>query len=319
MSKLETTTAANRRGTRHGVRGRARRLPSLEPAAQALLEMLRDPDVAEHRVLETLAHDVALSGNVLAVANSPYYGLSREVGSLRMALRLLGFDALRHLVYAATVQRLFRHGRLCAHFDAACLWYHSATTGALARRLATVTGDVDPQAAFLGGLLHDVGHIVAAQQDRNAFCDVVATARARAGGSTAPSGSRELDFACAEREAVGASHAQLGAEALVHWRFPDWAAYTVACHHAEAAPEAIAARVADTADVRALVSVVRAADALSALLPGSFGLDLDVGCEDRTVGAAPVDIEALPAVAMLGVERPTLELLMDEAQRCCGA
>lgn len=281
-------------------RARTRRLPSLEPATHFLLELLRDPDVDVRRVLDTLERDVALSGNVLAVANSAYYGVSREVDSLRMAMRVLGFDALRHLLYATTVQRLFRQGQLCAGFHARCLWRHSATTAALARKLATMTGTADPQAAFLGGLLHDVGHIIAAQLDRKAFCSLISAAGAPlAGGEEGVSGSFYL---AAERDVLGTTHAQLGAETLTKWCFPDWAIRVVAAHHE---PPSAATGISEDAS---LLEVVRAADQLSGRLPGSFGLD--VGFE----AGAVVDVAALPAVTALKLETGALERLIDEVQ-----
>ena len=233
---------------------RARRLPTIGDFAAQLIAEMRDPDVSDLRVLQLLKQDVALSSNVLAVANSPFYGLSRQVESLHQALRVLGFEALRNLVYAATLRRLFKQGRLCERFDARCLWLHARITAAVARRLALHVPGVDPQRAFLGGLLHDVGHIVMIQLDRQAFCDLV-TAPAHA-----PDG-----FLAREREHLGMDHAHVGSAALRTWKFPDWTVALVADHHA-------AQHGAETPDP--LAQIVAVADQLSGRLPGSFAFDL---------------------------------------------
>lgn len=231
---------------------RPRRLPTLEVATSQLLVYLRDPNVSDRRVLSLLQMDVALSSTVLAVANSPFYGLPRRVDSLHQALRVLGFDALRNLIYAATIQRLFRQGRICADFDAKCLWYHASAAGAAARRLALHVGGVDPQQAFLAGLLHDIGHIVEIQLDRAAYCRVLA--------------HDQDGFLQAEQEAFGEDHAALGAEALAAWRFPDWSVELVARHHAPVSEE--------DHDGTRLLRICQLADSLSADLPGSFDRDL---------------------------------------------
>jgi putative nucleotidyltransferase with HDIG domain len=236
---------------------------------------LRDPDVSDQRVLGLLNQDVALSSTVLAVANSPFYGLPRRVESLHQALRVLGFDALRNLIYAATVQRMFKQGRICEGFDAKCLWYHATTTGAGARRLALHLRGVDPQRAFLAGLLHDVGHIVEIQLDRAAYCATLEMA-ARAEGAGG------AGFLAAEREHFGADHTELGASALETWKFPDWAVAVVAGHHqAQASPP--------RDDQGMLLAICQLADALSATLAGSF--DLDLGGHSVAEQAASLGLE----------------------------
>ena len=233
---------------------RARRLPTIGDYAAQLIAEMRDPDVSDMRVLQLLKQDVALSSNVLAVANSPFYGLSRQVESLHQALRVLGFEALRNLIYAATLRRLFRQGRLCERFDARCLWQHARTTAAVARRLALHVPGVDPQQAFLGGLLHDVGHIVMIELDRQGFCDVVTRP------SHAPDG-----FLVSEREHLGFDHTQVGAAALRTWKFPDWTVAVVTGHHD-------AQFSSDEPD--ALAQIIAVSDQLSGRLQGSFAADL---------------------------------------------
>ncbi|TVQ49040.1 MAG: HDOD domain-containing protein [Gammaproteobacteria bacterium] len=262
-----------------GARQRPRRLPTLEVATSQLMVYLRDPEVSDQRVLSLLQLDVALSSTVLAVANSPFYGLPRRVDSLHQALRILGFDALRSLIYAATIQRLFRQGRICPGFDAKCLWYHASTTGAAARRLALHVGGLDPQQAFLAGLLHDIGHIVEIQMDRDAYCSVLE--------------QRDEAWLPAEVEAFGQDHAALGAEALRLWRFPDWSVELVAGHHAP---------VAATRPDAALLRVCQLADSLSGSLPGSFERDLvpeALGACAAALGIAESRLDALRAQVLL--------------------
>lgn len=241
-------------------RQRARRLPTLEAATGELLFYLRDPNVSDQRVLALLRLDVALSSTVLAVANSPFYGLQRSVESLHQALRILGFESLRNLIYAATIQRMFRQGRICEHFDAKCLWYHATTTGAAARRIALHVAGIDPQRAFLAGLLHDVGHLVEIQLDREGYCATLQLAGQEPGSDTAR-------FLAAEQAHFGADHAVIGASALESWKFPDWAVDVVARHHEPLA------EVAGTTD--GLLAVCQLADAVSGPLAGSFDRDLD--------------------------------------------
>ncbi len=262
-----------------GAGGRPRRLPTLEVATSQLMIYLRDPDVSDQRVLSLLQLDVALSSTVLAVANSPFYGLPRRVESLHQALRVLGFNALCNLIYAATIQRLFRQGRICSGFDAKCLWYHASTTAAAARRLALHVGGIDPQQAFLAGLLHDIGHIVEIQMDREAYCSVL--------------GQAPEAWLLAERGAFGEDHTRIGADALRLWRFPDWAVELVASHHTP---------VVDAGPEAALLRVCQLADSLSAGLPGSFERDLSpelLGSRAAALGLTEALVETVRAQVLL--------------------
>lgn len=45
-----------------------------------------------------VSQDPVLAARVLRLANSPFYGLPRQVGSLREAVLILGFSNLRGLV-----------------------------------------------------------------------------------------------------------------------------------------------------------------------------------------------------------------------------
>jgi putative nucleotidyltransferase with HDIG domain len=254
---------------------RPRRLPTLEATTSELLAYLRDPDVSDQRVLTLLKQDVALSSNVLAVANSPFYGLTRGVESLHQAMRVMGFDTMRNLIYAATIQRMFKQGRICEGFNAKCLWYHAWSSGAAARGLALYVSGVDPQRAFLGALLHDVGHLVELQMDRDAYVRCLgghSMAKVSAEGQANP-----VSFLEAEVRHFGQDHALLGAQCLQGWKFPEWCVEVVAGHHG--APGQMAP----------LTSVCALADKMSATLPCSFGLDL--AAEELELHAAELGLE----------------------------
>lgn len=54
------------------------------------------PDI--HRLSERIAADVGLSAAVLKVINSPYFGLRSKVGSISMAVQLLGLQNVKSIV-----------------------------------------------------------------------------------------------------------------------------------------------------------------------------------------------------------------------------
>src|SRR5574343_70581 len=101
-----------------------RSLPSLPTVVQELMLLVRQKEVQLEAVSNTLRLDQALSIKVLQLANSPFYGLSGRIGSVRDAINILGMRQLGSLVIAAalTVQFEKLHGK-SLHMDS--FWRHS--------------------------------------------------------------------------------------------------------------------------------------------------------------------------------------------------
>ena len=57
---------------------------------------------------EVVAMDPALAGQLLRVANSPFYGLSRRVSTIRQAILILGFQQTRDLALALALASVRR-------------------------------------------------------------------------------------------------------------------------------------------------------------------------------------------------------------------
>ena len=74
---------------------------------QEVMASFRNPNVGSAILAHKIELDQGLSSRVLRVANSSFYGLSREVGSIQDAVTVLGFDTVRSLVVSAGFTRAF--------------------------------------------------------------------------------------------------------------------------------------------------------------------------------------------------------------------
>ena len=136
-------------------------VPALVPRVLAIVD---EPEVDLVKLTHVIQQDLAISAKLLSVANSPLFGSSTEIKTVRQAIAHLGTEQVAQIAiglacrssldstsrepspFAARWQRLFQHAMTCA-FTAAHL-----------------TGKQDKaaqEAAFLGGLFHDVGKAVA--------------------------------------------------------------------------------------------------------------------------------------------------------------
>jgi putative nucleotidyltransferase with HDIG domain len=146
-------------------RQRIARLPALPVLDPRLIQVLaeRDVDIQYQQLRELLRVDPALAARVLKVANSAFYG-SRSITSIDRALTVLGAVAVAGIAMVARFDaNLAPQSPRASEFRA--LRRHSLMTAVAAKALAAraENSQWDREAAFVVGLLHDLGWIVQVQ------------------------------------------------------------------------------------------------------------------------------------------------------------
>ncbi|MBD3336304.1 MAG: HDOD domain-containing protein [Candidatus Eisenbacteria bacterium] len=196
-------------------------VPPMPLVAHRVLEMARDPQQAcVADLVKVISTDQGLTAKILRTCNAPAYGLRSQVRSLSQAVVLLGLRSVRNLV---VLHSLPVHGRGRPSFEETAMWSHSMAVALGARLLADRSRTADPEEAFLGGLLHDVGRLVLALAYEERYLSVFRAIYNREGPSI------EL-----ERRHLGFDHAQVGALVTRRWDFPLELAQAVGEHHAPA-------------------------------------------------------------------------------------
>ena len=129
--------------------------PVLPAAAAQILKLSSDPTVELGDIVEVLGTDPLLMGRVVAVAQSSVYGDGRKVTTLQYAVARLGIRGLRNIVMEAALEmRVFRTSSYADCMES--VRKHSLVTAHFSHLVARRVR-VDPNEAFLAGLLHDVG------------------------------------------------------------------------------------------------------------------------------------------------------------------
>lgn len=182
-------------------------LPVMPAVVQDVINSFDDPNLDVKDLAEKISHDQGLSSKVLRVANSSFYGLSRQVATIHDAVVVLGFGSIRSLVMAASFVHAFPHASP-GLFDRKQFWHHSLCVAACARVLARCCRQ-NTEVAFTAGLLHDVGLLVLDDCLHDSF-NAVLKRLGKDGGN----------LYALEREMLGFDHAQIGAEMAKRWNFP---------------------------------------------------------------------------------------------------
>ena len=235
-------------------------LPPFPPTLTRLMGTLLNDTVPLQRVVDIIATDAAIAGNVLKTVNSALYARRRTVDSIQHAVSLLGISKLRNVVFAMSVSGIWKKSPQVSTEFVGRFNLHSVACAVMSDLLAKRLYPAYASGAFAAGLLHDIGAmlIAIAFPEEHERCNRLQSA-----------GSRLH----AERSLVGVSHAELSADALACWNLPDALVRAVRYHHApEADPSPI--RPGDVT----LSAVLNCADAF--VTEAGYGFDGDKGDND---------------------------------------
>lgn len=185
------------------------RLPTLPDISFRINELVNDPKASMRQVESIIENDPLLSSTVLKVVNSSFYGMAKEISSLRLALVILGTREIKNLVLSLTVFRLFAEMKVEEHFDHKQFWFHSAVTGQIAKSLSKKLQIQFEGADFVGGLIHDIGKIVLLQNATDQYIPILK--------ESAISGTTIWET---ELEHLGFHHGHVGGWLASQWHLP---------------------------------------------------------------------------------------------------
>lgn len=135
-------------------------LPSLPEVTLRALEACHQ-DESYRAISDIVAADTALVARILALANSALYGPSTPIRSVDQALLRLGTRRFQTLVLTAALRQLLFELGGEEWQQLRDFWRHSLTTALTARALATLTRYREPDEAFMLGMLHNIGELLA--------------------------------------------------------------------------------------------------------------------------------------------------------------
>ncbi len=267
-------------------------IATLPEVTLGIIELVEDPNSSAQDLNALIGRDPALSARVLKVVNSAFYGLPRQIGSINRAISLLGLNAVKNIAIAASLAKLFRGGALCDRFDAKELWAHSIAVATASKLLAKEARKSSGDEAFLAGLMHDIGVMVALQTDRAKLVKVFGDMQFDADGNPL------IDFRMVERAVFGADHGHFGEALCEQWKFPRSLALACGHHHDP---------MRAPAESRHIPWIVYIADRLATENEG-FRIDL----LDRTIATEALEALGLTE-AQLDSVREQLTAALDEA------
>lgn len=255
-------------------------LPALPRALIAAVKVLSQDDVPAADCIDAIERDQALATRMLRLANSAFYGARGQVSSIGDAVQMLGMRTVASVVAAVSLRSTLAQLK-CEAFSFETYWEHALSTAIMARELSRPATH-DPGEAFLAGLLHDVGQLI-----------LVMSHPEQTEQALQLSQEAGIDLYEAERQTIGISHDEVGANVARHWNFPSSIVSAIAAHHVPLPPE--------PGDRVSLSTVIHLADVLAH--------QLDSGERDTEA------LDSLEALATLQLTHDTLQSLFARTEQ----
>lgn len=191
------------------------KLPQLPAVARGLVAHI-DETMDVDQLEKQISVEPAIVAKLLQLANSSFYGLSRQVASIHGAVLVIGTRAVSTLATCIAYAKGFEQfqGRQFVSF-----WHHSVATAICARAIARRIG-ANGEEAFAIGLLHDIGELVLEIYFPSHVAAVLAY-------------RKQNDCSCTEAEnhILGITHAEVGAMLATRWKFPERMCAAILGHH----------------------------------------------------------------------------------------
>ena len=207
-------------------------VPPLRQSVMQLLELCNRPSFEVHQVVDVVHTDPALAGHILRLANSAAFGAKQRIDSITEAVGRLGARQLQGVAAGLMLKADLFKGSVRLGTRLRHMWQHSALAGVYARDIGQLA-NLEPRAAMIIGLMHDVGSPFVLRQ----LIDLETLT-----GETLP--GEVID------DVVHVLHAPIGAALVRAWGLSENLVAAAEFHHewadaGEHSPSAMLAQVAD--------------------------------------------------------------------------
>lgn len=200
----------------------ASKLLPLPQTSCRLAALVADENCTTDQITKVIEFDQVLTAQVLRYANSVESSSQRRIESVRNAVIRMGAARILERVIAGHVAGTMQEPLEGYGFPGDDLWRHSVAAAVAAESLGTYTGTQVAGIAFTAALLHDLGKLLIGEVIGNVELKEILDSLDKEEGES---------FEAAERNKLGYSHAQIGAQICSSWNLPERIVVAIRDHH----------------------------------------------------------------------------------------
>ncbi|WP_333876714.1 HDOD domain-containing protein [Methylobacter sp.] len=134
-------------------------LPTLPDIALKVKNAVTEGDISAKELADMIVTDVALSTQIIRIANSPMYRGAVEINNIQMAVSRLGNNTIRSLVTTLVMKQIFRPSSKLLESLFRKTWEQSINVSAISRALCAFVPHLNSDEAMLAGLIHQIGKL----------------------------------------------------------------------------------------------------------------------------------------------------------------
>jgi putative nucleotidyltransferase with HDIG domain len=264
------------------------KMPAFPASVSTILDITSDVNCAPKDLVKVIELDPVLTMKVLKLVNSAYFGLSREVSSVKQSVVYVGINTIKNVAISIAAIGVLPHTS-SGGYDLHRFLQHSLTTAAVARLLGRSKGvnENDLGDYFVASLLHDIGQMVIGQYMPDEFQQAITLCS-----------ECQLSICEAEREVFGVDHAEIGAMLVENWQLSPALISCIRNHH----------KIADIAQPSLLDKTIFVANQVSKLL----GEDLAGLSQQEPAPQSIIEWLGMPVDEVAG----SLSGLNEEIEKC---
>jgi putative nucleotidyltransferase with HDIG domain len=193
------------------------KLSSLPEVLAQVIKATEDKNASLESIAQVISKDVALTGKILKISNSTFYGRPSKVSSVREAIGVLGTRTVKSIALSVSVYDLCN--RLENSLDIRDFWRHSLEAAIVSELIAKKVKYEKAEEAFVCGLLHDIGIPILDSvfpKDYEKVWQLV---------------SKGADLIKSEEAIVGTNHTRVGSFIAEKWNLPGVFGSAILDHH----------------------------------------------------------------------------------------
>lgn len=136
-------------------------IPAIPDVVMKIDKELKKTDVNLSEIADMVSTDVAIAGMVLKTINSPLFGLTKEVDSIKQAVMLLGVKNLNNAVVTTALRHAF--GGTTPVFDE--IWDETIVLAYCVRKVVEALAlQITPDEAYMAALFSNTGKLMLAKK-----------------------------------------------------------------------------------------------------------------------------------------------------------
>jgi len=190
--------------------------------AARVMELLSHDTTGLKELADVIRADVAFSSEILTLANCALFATRTEITTILQAAALLGLNRVKGIAMTVGL-RSYLTDSLKMPALLAC-WRHSLACAIVSEDLAYACR-IERDAAYLAGLLHDIGRLALSVVEPVAYAELIREAD-----------EGPVDVSSRERELFGLDHCEAGKWLAQQWKIPARFAEVAERHHQPVRP-----------------------------------------------------------------------------------